>query len=95
MMCVPAEPTVNEIVDPARAIENYKRENQHLKEELAIHDKLANRQGVSYDPLTTEQLNEIENQCRRFVEGNLDEIQVRNIRQVQGWLTEDKIPSYM
>ncbi|CAF1205076.1 unnamed protein product [Adineta ricciae] len=83
MMCVPAEPTVNEIVDPVRAIENYKRENRHLKEELAIHDKLANRQGVSYDPLTTEQLNEIESQCRRFVEGNLDEIQVRNIRQVQ------------
>ncbi|UJR10395.1 hypothetical protein I4U23_014598 [Adineta vaga] len=83
MMCVPAEPTVNEVIDPVKAIENYKRENRHLKEELAIHDKLANRQGVSYEPLTDQQLHEVENQCRRYVEGNLDEIQVKNIRQVQ------------
>ncbi len=84
MICVPAEPTVNEVVDPVRAIENYKRENKYLKEELALHDTLANRSGISYDPLSEQQLYEIENQCRRFVEGNLDEIEIQNVRQVQG-----------
>ncbi|CAF3904181.1 unnamed protein product [Adineta steineri] len=83
MMCVPAEPTVNEVVDPVKAIENYKRENKHLKEELALHDTLANRHGISYDPLNEQQLHEIENQCRRYVDGSVDEIQVKNIRQVQ------------
>ncbi len=40
MICVPTEPTVNEVIDPVKAIENYKRENKYLKEELALHDTL-------------------------------------------------------
>ena len=84
MMCVPAEPTVNEVVDPVKAIENYKRENKYLRDELALHDKLINRNGVSYEALTEQQLHEVENQCRRFIDGSLDEIDVQNLRQVQG-----------
>ncbi|CAF4428019.1 unnamed protein product, partial [Adineta steineri] len=30
MMCVPAEPTINEVIDPIKAIETYKRENKLL-----------------------------------------------------------------
>lgn len=86
MMCVPAEPTVNEIIDPLKALENYKRENKALREELALHDALINRNGNSYEPLSEQQLYEIENQCRRFIDGNLDEIEVKNLRQVQGLL---------
>ena len=86
MMCVPAEPTVNEVIDPMQVIENYKRENKHLREELALHDKLINRNGVSYEPLNDQQLHEIENQCRRFVDGSLDDIEVQNLRQLQGKL---------
>ncbi len=87
MMCVPAEPTVNEIIDPVKAIENYKRENKYLREELALHDALVNRNGMSYEPLSEQQLYEIENQCRRFIDGSLDEMEVKNLRQVQGlWL---------
>ena len=73
MMCVPAEPTVNEVIDPVKALENYKRENKQLREELAIHDALVNRNGMSYEPLSEQQLYEIENQCRRFVDGTTDE----------------------
>lgn len=83
MMCVPAEPTVNQVVDPIRAIENYKRENKYLKEELALHDTLANRNGISYEALSEQQLYEVENQCRKFIDGNLDEIEIQNVRQVQ------------
>jgi kinesin family protein 6/9 len=84
MMCVPAEPTVNEVIDPIKAIDNFKRENKYLREELALHDTLVNRNGISYEPLSEQQLYEIENQCRRFVEGNLDELDIQNVRQVQG-----------
>ena len=84
MMCVPAEPTVNEVIDPIKAIETYKRENKYLKEELALHDALVNRNSISYEPLSEQQLYEIENQCRRFIDGNLDEIEIQNVRQVQG-----------
>ncbi|CAF2664748.1 unnamed protein product [Rotaria sp. Silwood2] len=84
MMCVPAEPTVNQVIDPVKAIENYKRENKYLKEELALHNTLVNRNGISYEPLSEQQLYEIENQCRRFIDGTLDEIEIQNVRQVQG-----------
>lgn len=83
-MCVPAEPAVNEVIDPIKAIETYKRENKYLKDELALHDTLINRPGVSYEALSEQQLYEVENQCRRFVDGTLDEIEIQNARQVQG-----------
>ncbi|CAF2794309.1 unnamed protein product [Rotaria sp. Silwood2] len=86
MMCVPAEPTVNQVIDPVKAIENYKRENKYLKEELALHNTLVNRNGISYEPLSEQQLYEIENQCRRFIDGTLDEIEIQNVRQVQAVL---------
>jgi len=86
MMNVPAEPTVNEVIDPVKAIENYKRENKYLRDELALHDALVNRNGISYDALSEQQLYEIENQCRRYIDGTLDEIEVKNLRQVQGLL---------
>ncbi len=85
-MNVPAEPTVNEVIDPVKAIENYKRENKYLRDELALHDALVNRNGISYDALSEQQLYEIENQCRRYIDGTLDEIEVKNLRQVQGLL---------
>ncbi|CAF0873643.1 unnamed protein product [Didymodactylos carnosus] len=84
MMCVPAEPAVNEVVDPIKAVENYKKENKYLREELALHDTLhGNRSGISYEPLSEQQLYEIENQCRRFIDGSLDELEIKNVRQVQ------------
>lgn len=84
MMCVPAEPTVNEMIDPVKAIENYKRENKLLREELAIYTSVNNRNGNSAESLSEQQLYEIENQCRRFVDGAVDDIEVKNLRQVQG-----------
>lgn len=84
MISVPTEPIVNEMIDPMKAIENFKRENKYLKDELALHDILINRTGISYDPLSEQQIYEIENQCRRYVEGNLEEIEIHNARQVQG-----------
>ena len=86
MMCVPAEPTVNEVIDPIKAIENYKRENKLLRDELALHDSMVQRTNAAHESLSEQQLYEIENQCRRFIDGTLDDIEVKSLRQIQGLL---------
>ncbi|CAF0865863.1 unnamed protein product [Adineta ricciae] len=83
MMCVPAEPTVNEVIDPIKAIENYKRENKLLRDELALHDSIVQRTNAAHESLSEQQLYEIENQCRRFIDGTLDDIEVKSLRQIQ------------
>jgi kinesin family protein 6/9 len=54
-----------------------------LRQELLMHDTLANKRNQQYEPLSEHQLFEIENQCRRFIDGSLDEIEIGNLRQVQ------------
>lgn len=54
-----------------------------LRQELAMHDTLGNRRNQSYEPLSEHQLLDIENQCRRFIENDLDEIEISNVRQIQ------------
>jgi kinesin family protein 6/9 len=58
-------------------------EVKRLRQELAMHDTLGSRRNQSYEPLSEHQLFEIENQCRRYVDGNLDEIEISNVRQIQ------------
>lgn len=84
MMCVASEPAVNEIYDPAILVKKLQKEILHLKNELAMHDTLTNRTQVQYDPLSEQQKYEIKQQVRRYLEGNLDEIDIINIRQIQG-----------
>lgn len=54
-----------------------------LRQELAMHDTLVNRRNPGYEPLSEHQLLEIENNCRRFIDGSVDEIEIQNIRQIQ------------
>ncbi|PVD37645.1 hypothetical protein C0Q70_00243 [Pomacea canaliculata] len=84
MMCVASEPAVNEVCDPAILVKTLHQEIEHLKSELAMHDTLANRSSVNYDPLSEQQKYEIRQQCRRYLEGTLDEIDIVNLRQIQG-----------
>ncbi|KAL3854393.1 hypothetical protein ACJMK2_013664 [Sinanodonta woodiana] len=84
MMCVATEPAINEVFDPAVLVKKLQKEIMHLKNELAMHDTLTNRSQVVYDPLSEQQKYEIKQQVRRYLEGNLDEIDIVNIRQIQG-----------
>ena len=54
MMKVQNEPIVNELQDPALLLKKYQREVRDLKQELVMHDALASRGHVSYDPYTPE-----------------------------------------
>ena len=54
-----------------------------LRQELSMHDTLNNKRAQSYEPLSEHQLYEIESQCRKFIEGSIDELEIANYRQVQ------------
>uniref|UniRef100_A0AAA9TTM3 Kinesin-like protein n=1 Tax=Bos taurus TaxID=9913 RepID=A0AAA9TTM3_BOVIN len=83
MKLVTTEPTVNEKYDAERMVRNLEKELALLKQELAIHDSLANRTLVNYDPMDEIQIAEINSQVRRYLEGTLEEIDIINLRQIQ------------
>ncbi|KAM6169254.1 LOW QUALITY PROTEIN: kinesin-like protein KIF9 [Rhynchocyon petersi] len=83
MKLVPIEPAINEKYDAERMVKNLEKELVLLKQELAIHDSLANRTLVNYDPMDEIQIAEINSQVRRYLEGTLDEIDIINLRQIQ------------
>ncbi|CAK6435953.1 unnamed protein product [Pipistrellus nathusii] len=83
MKLVTTEPAVNEKYDAERMVKNLETELALLKQELAIHDSLANRAHVSYDPMDEVQVAEIHSQVRRYLDGTLEEIDVINLRQIQ------------
>ncbi|XP_013400973.1 kinesin-like protein KIF9 [Lingula anatina] len=84
MMCVANEPAINEHYDPAIMVKKLEKEILHLRNELAMHDTLTNRSMVTYEPLSEQQKYEIKQQVRRYLEGSLDEIDIVNVRQIQG-----------
>ncbi|XP_037705587.1 kinesin-like protein KIF9 isoform X3 [Choloepus didactylus] len=78
MKLVTTEPAINEKYDAERMVKNLEKELVLLKQELAIHDSLANRTLVTYDPMDEAQIAQINSQVRRYLEGTLDEIDVRS-----------------
>nr|XP_020135891.1 kinesin-like protein KIF9 isoform X3 [Microcebus murinus] len=70
MKLVTTEPAINEKYDAERMVKNLEKELALLKQELAIHDSLANRTLVTYDPMDEFQIAEINSQ-------------IINLRQIQ------------
>uniref|UniRef100_A0A452FSP4 Kinesin-like protein n=1 Tax=Capra hircus TaxID=9925 RepID=A0A452FSP4_CAPHI len=87
MKLVTTEPAINEKYDAERMVKNLEKELALLKQELAIHDSLANRTLVNYDPMDEIQIAEINSQVRRYLEGTLEEIDWAQLAQVQGVLS--------
>ena len=57
-------------------VKKLEKELNLLKKELAMHDTLANRSQVTYDPLSEEQRYEIRQQVRAYLDRKLDSIEV-------------------
>ncbi|XP_068091310.1 kinesin-like protein KIF9 isoform X2 [Hyperolius riggenbachi] len=83
MKCIPAECVLIQRCDPVRMCKNLQQEIEHLRRELTLHDTLAHRSQVSYEPFSDSQIAEISSQVRRYLDGTLDEIEVINLRQIQ------------
>ena len=69
MMKVQNEAIVNELQDPSLLLKKYQREVRDLKQELQMHDTLASRGRVQYDPYTPEQQYEIQKVAEGFLTG--------------------------
>ncbi|KAL4635474.1 kinesin-like protein KIF9 [Arapaima gigas] len=91
MKCVQTEPAINEHMDPVLQVKKLQKEIQLLKQELIVHDTLANRTGVSYDMLTENQVAHIQSQVRRYLDGTTDKIDIVNIRQIQEVFAQFKL----
>lgn len=76
MMQVSNEPRVNIQFDLEALVKKLEREIKELKSELAMHDALANRGHIHYDPYTEEQRHELNQMVRRFLSDEVDDIEV-------------------
>ncbi|XP_074053839.1 kinesin-like protein KIF9 isoform X2 [Macrotis lagotis] len=88
---ITTEPAINERYDAERKVKNLEKELILLKQELAIHDSLANRAMVTYDPMDEIQIAEINSQVRRYLDGSLEEIDIINLRQIQEVFNQFKV----
>lgn len=59
MMKVKNEASVNVMLDPSLAIKRFEKEIRDLKQELAMHDTLANRGRINYDTYSPEELKKV------------------------------------
>ena len=55
MMKVSNEISVDISLDPKLLLKKYEKDIRELKQELAMHDTLANRGRINYEPYTPEQ----------------------------------------
>ena len=83
MMNVPSEPTVSEGFDTLRLCKQHEREICTLRQELAKHDTLTNRSQISYEPLSQSQIQDVREQVKRFLSGELNDIELVNVRQIK------------
>ncbi|KAK3744893.1 hypothetical protein QZH41_013769 [Actinostola sp. cb2023] len=83
MMSVPCEPATMEFYDSTKLCKEYEKEIMLLRKELAMHDTLTNRSQISYEPLSFSQVTEVRDEVKRFLEGDLTDIELVNVRQIQ------------
>jgi kinesin family protein 6/9 len=83
MMCVNTNPQMNVQYDPLALLKKYEREIRELKMELSMHDTLSNKSHVQYEPFSDTQRLELMKVIRGYTDGDTDEIEVINLRQVK------------
>ena len=86
MRSVYCEPAINEVVDPVKQCKQYEDEIQSLKNELAMHDTLTNRGQVVYEPLSESQQSELKRQIKKYIAGEIAEMEIVNVRQIKEML---------
>ena len=82
-MNIPSQPAVNSYQDPVKLCQKYEKEITHLRKELAMYDTLTNRNQVNYEPLSDVQIRDIRQQVRKYLDNDISEIEVLNLRQIQ------------
>merc|ERR1719446_855973 len=73
MMRVQNAATAVEVIDPVRMVKRQEQTIKELKQELLMHDALADRSGVAYDPYTPEQRNALAAQLQAYLQAGEDD----------------------
>ncbi|KAI8897548.1 P-loop containing nucleoside triphosphate hydrolase protein [Globomyces pollinis-pini] len=87
MMCVAVSPEINIQYDPLALIKKYEKEIKELKQELSMHDTLTNRSHIQYESYTETQRAELTKIVKSFIENELEEPEIVNIRQIREMLS--------
>lgn len=83
MMKLSNAATVNIKLDPQLLLKKYEREIKELKQELAMHDTLANRTNIQYESFTPEQQTELRGVVNKYIREEIQEIEVVSVRQIR------------
>jgi kinesin family protein 6/9 len=83
MMCISSEPVQNILQDPLLLLKQYEQEIKSLRQELAMHNTLANRSNVSYEPLSENEIQDIQREVRRYLDGTVQDIELLSVRQIK------------
>ena len=74
---------VVEFQDPAILLKKYEHEIADLKRELSMHNSLASRGRVSYEPYSEQQRAELLEKLESFFNHDLDELELESVRQMR------------
>ena len=74
---------MTEHFDTLRLCKQHEKEIRTLRQELAMHDTLTNRSQISYEPLSESQIQDVREQVKRFLAGELNDIELVNVRQIK------------
>jgi kinesin family protein 6/9 len=91
MMRVHNEPVINIEIDPEVKVKKLEKEIQHLKSELAMHNNIAGKGRVNYDPYTEDQKQELREALKKYFNNSLEEIQLESLRQMKELLSQAKV----
>lgn len=83
MTKVSNEATINVQLDPQALLKKYERDIRDLKQELAMHDTLGNRGRINYEPYTPEQQYAQQQLAKKYLNGEIDDIDIESLRQVK------------
>eukprot|EP01050_Picozoa_sp_SAG11_P023588 SAG11_NODE_4780_length_1768_cov_1.588376_1_plen_447_part_10 len=90
MMRISNEVVANVHQDPSMLLKKYEREIRDLKQELAMHDTLASRSRVQYEPYTEEQRFQLQQTMKKWIADEIEELEVVNLRQVKEYFGQFK-----
>ena len=91
MMRISNEVVVNVQQDPSLMLKKYEREIRDLRQELAMHDTLANQSRRVYEDYTEEQRYQLKVQMKKWVDNEIEELEVLNLRQVKEYFLQFKL----
>lgn len=76
MMKVSNEISIEMNLDPKLLLKKYEKDIRDLKQELAMHDTLASRGRINYEPYTPEQQHQQQQLAKKYLDGEIEEIEV-------------------